>query len=108
MSRVLAVHTHQVFTLPSSIGATRIILEKAIDVVVVDVHLPSIRGDKLVSLFRGNERMQTLGVVLVSDMDRAELDHLAREAGADGAVVKGDVPARLNDTILEAKKRRSG
>jgi DNA-binding response OmpR family regulator len=107
MTRVLSAHEHRIFTLPSPIGATRTVLRHDIQVVVIDVNLPSVRGDRLAGLFRANDRMDKIGVVLVSGMDRAELGRLAQEAGADSVVAKDDIETRLNDAIIEAWKKRS-
>jgi DNA-binding response OmpR family regulator len=107
MTRVLSAHDHHIFTLPSPIGATRTVLRHDIDVVVIDVNLPSVRGDRLASLFRANDRMDKVGVVLVSGMERAELGRLAREAGADSVVAKDDVESRLHQAVLDARKKRN-
>ncbi len=108
MTRVLSGHGHRVVTLPSSIGATRTVLRESIDVVVIDVNLPSIRGDKLAGLFRANDRMAKVGVVLVSGMDRAELERLAREAGVDGAVPKDALERELHRAVVSARSARAG
>lgn len=107
MSRVLVARSHNVFTLPSPIGATRSVIRHQIDVVVIDVNLPSMRGDRLASLFRTNDRMDRVGVVLVSGMSREELGRLASAAGADVVVPKDEIEQRLNDAVLEALARRA-
>ncbi len=107
MSRVLVARSHNVFTLPSPIGATRSVIRHQIDVVVIDVNLPSMRGDRLASLFRTNDRMDRVGVVLVSGMSREELSRLASAAGADVVVPKDEIEQRLNDAVLEALARRA-
>jgi PleD family two-component response regulator len=84
------------------------VLRHDIQVVVIDVNLPSVRGDRLASLFRANDRMDKVGVVLVSGMERAELGRLAREAGADSVVAKDDIESRLHTAVLEAQKKRNG
>lgn len=70
-------------------------------VVVVDVMMPSIRGDKLAALVRRNPRLADLGIVLVSGATPESLLALAQKADA-GALVQKDclsnqlVPAVLN------------
>jgi CheY-like chemotaxis protein len=104
MTRVLSPF-HTVFSLPSPIGATRTILSRNVDVVVVDVNLPGFQGDSLARLFRRNERMYNLGLVLVSGMDEDQLARLARDA--DAYVTKNDVVLQLAGCVLQAKKKRA-
>src|SRR5258705_7598131 len=88
MARVLRQAGMQVVTLASPIGATRAILQNEVDVVVIDLQMPGIRGDRLAALFRGNPRLKRLGVVMVSGESEAELARLAAEVGATEVVSK--------------------
>lgn len=92
MTRVLSEAGHRVVALASPIGATRAIIQHRVDAVVIDLLMPSMRGDRLAALFRGNPRFETLGVVLVSGEDRQELTRLLEEAEADAVVSKADLP----------------
>ena len=85
--------------LPGPIGATREILRRRIRVVVVDVNMPAMQGDKLVSLFRQNKRFGDLKVLLTSGMPSRELEALAMRAGADDVVPKGGDPQDFVRTI---------
>jgi len=78
----------KVSSLASPIGATRVIVDQAIDVVVIDVQMPSIRGDRLAALFKGNQRFSSLGVILVTGSSEAELDQLRASAKADAVLSK--------------------
>jgi two-component system OmpR family response regulator len=106
MASTLTLHGHKVLCASSPIGVTRIILNEAIDVVVVDVNLPSMRGDALAALFRKQPRLAHLGVVLVSGIDAEELSRLTRESEADGMCTKKDIPERLHLTVLSAYHAR--
>ena len=81
--------------LESPIGATRVLVDQAIDVVVIDVQMPSMRGDRLAALFRDNPRFADLGVILVSGGDVAALDALGRAARADAVLPK----AKLDELV---------
>lgn len=81
----------KVIDLPSPIGATRAIMTNDVSVVVIDLMMPGMRGDRLTTLFRENPRFQTLGVVLVSGENEAEMLRLADEVGADAAVSKSNM-----------------
>ncbi len=106
MKETLTAHGHRVVGSHTPIGVTRLIIKEAIDVVVVDVNLPSLRGDTLAALFRKQPRMQQLGVVLVSGVEASELDRLARESSADAVCTKREVRERLNQAVLRAYKAR--
>jgi two-component system chemotaxis sensor kinase CheA len=96
----------EVFELPSAIGATRTIFQEQIDVVVVDVMLPDISGDKLARLLRENSRGSDIAIVLVSSRPTEELESLAALARADAVVSKRDLRTKLADVVNAARERR--
>ena len=108
MMRLLTEDGLVVVGLASPIGATRAILTNAVSVVVIDVLMPGMRGDRLATLFRGNPRLRELGVVLVSG-DDGELSRLSSEVSADAVVSKSAlhelVPAVRR--ALRARERQS-
>jgi len=95
MSRLLINAGLRVVGLASPIGATRAIIDNNVNVVVIDVQMPSIRGDRLAALFRGNPRFRSIGVVLVSGEGEMELHRLAAEVAADADVSK----ARMSELV---------
>lgn len=104
MIRVLERAGMEVIGLASPIGATRVILTGNVRAVVIDIEMPSLRGDRLAALFRGNPRMSGVGVVLVSGEKNEELTRLAAEARADEAVAKSAL-AGLPDAVRRAMAR---
>jgi CheY-like chemotaxis protein len=90
--------------LESPIGATRVLVDQAIDVVVIDIQMPSIRGDRLATLFRDNPRFADLGVILVSGGNSAELEQLGRAARADAVLSKSKLD-QLVPAINECLRR---
>lgn len=97
-----------VSTLPSPIGATQKILQEGIQVVVLDVMMPTMNGDKLAAMLRKNAQMKDVGVVLVSSCPRHEIERLAAEAGADAFVGKEEVRTALASAVMRAVRRKSG
>lgn len=93
---------HEVTELASPIGATAKILEKEIRVVVIDVNMPTIRGDKLAMMLRRNPRLSHLGVVLISGLDLDELQNVARAVEANGVVTKEQMRDTLVPTVAQA------
>jgi DNA-binding response OmpR family regulator len=95
-----------VFDLPSTIGATVRITRDEIQVVVLDIMMPSIRGDKLATLLRKNSQLAELGVVLVSSCPRSELEQLELDVDADAVVGKDEARTKLADAVLAASRIR--
>jgi CheY-like chemotaxis protein len=92
---------HQVSDLPSPIGATQKLLQEQIDVVVLDVMMPSLRGDKLANLLRKNPRLQHLGVILVTGALPDELQEVAGQVEAHAVIEK----ARIDEALVDAVNR---
>jgi CheY-like chemotaxis protein len=101
MVELLAGAGYQVSHLPSPIGATHKLLQEQIDVVVLDVMMSSLRGDKLATLLRKNPRLQQLGVVLVTGALPDEIKDVADQLMAHAVLDK----ARLDDSLVEAVSR---
>jgi CheY-like chemotaxis protein len=104
MTRILEDAGMTVIGLASPIGATRVMLGGNVRAVVIDVEMPSLRGDRLAALFRGNPRMNGIGVVLVSGEKSEELMRLKIEARADDAVAKTSL-AKLPEAVQRAMAR---
>ncbi|WP_437728444.1 response regulator [Sorangium sp. So ce861] len=88
VSRILRDAGWQVVALPSPIGATQAIVRHQARVVIVDVFMPTLRGDRLLTLFRKNPRLGHLSVILMSGHSEQELERLQMEAQADAVISK--------------------
>ncbi|WP_437308238.1 response regulator [Sorangium sp. So ce388] len=88
VSRVLRSAGFQVVALPSPIGATQAIVRHQARIVVVDIFMPTIRGDRLLTLFRKNQRLGHLNVILMSGHSEQELEKLQLEVQADAVISK--------------------
>ena len=99
---------YKVFGLPTAIGATRLIFQRAIEAVVIDVMLPDMDGDKLARLLRENSRGSKLAIVLISSRPVEELQRLAATARADAVVPKSDIRTRLGLVLKAAHQSRVG
>jgi CheY-like chemotaxis protein len=96
---------HHVTALRSPIGATKHIVEVKIQVVVLDVMMPSMRGDKLAALLSRNPKLKSLGVVLITGAPASELRLLAAEVKAAAVVSKSALEEELLPAIYRAVKR---
>ncbi len=88
-----------VSSMGSVFGLTNHLINEHVDVVVLDVMMPSIRGDKLAALLRKNPALGSLGVVLISSLPEAELAQLMVEVKADAFVSKTNVRAELASVV---------
>ncbi|MEN9579826.1 MAG: hypothetical protein RJA70_2835, partial [Pseudomonadota bacterium] len=75
-------------SLPSAIGATQLITQAKLSVVVTDVNMPNMPGYNLVTMLRSNPRTGHVKVALISELDRETLLDIARRVEADGVLEK--------------------
>jgi DNA-binding response OmpR family regulator len=98
VERTLKADGFDVVTCSSPIGVTNQIVSFAPRIVLVDVNIPALSGDRLIGISRKWAPNGTL-FVLYSASDEARLRGLAREVGADGWISKSvtgaDLAARL-------------
>ncbi len=107
MCEVFRQNGCDVFDAGSPIGVTKTIVQNHIDIVVVDVMMPDISGDKLAKLLRANPKLQKLTIVLVTSGKQEDLERLAAEVGADSVVSKSDIRAALAMVALGSHRRRA-
>lgn len=107
MEELLFAAGYETMSLPSAIGATRTILRNNINVVVADVSMPGLSGDRLVNLLRDNPRLKHLGVIIVTGRDEEELQRIRRETDANAVIAKANLD-RLLVSAVEAIVGRPG
>ena len=96
----------EVFDVGSPIGVTRLIGIHKVDVIVLDVMMPDISGDKLAKLLRGNPKLTQLAIVLVSGADGNALERIAAEVKADAVVSKSNIHRELAISVISAHHRK--
>jgi len=98
VQRVLGAGPCQVLTISTAIGSTNQLRKFKPHLIVMDIMMPGIDGDKLIELMR-----QALGTlppfIFYSGIAPAELEKLARRHGASGFIYKGDGCYRLLSCI---------
>ncbi|MEW5855205.1 MAG: response regulator [Myxococcota bacterium] len=92
---------HEVIALASPVGLTRTIRTCAPDLVLVDVGMPEVRGDRLVRLTR-SLGVRDVAIFLHSDRGVGELQRLTAECGANGYIVKGAEADAFVDSVERA------
>lgn len=99
----------EVIELPSPIGATRTILSEHIEVLVMDVFMPQMDGDKSAKMLRENPRLESLAIVLISSCDPRQLEEIATRVKADAIVPKEhareDLVAAVNRLLRRPRPR---
>jgi CheY-like chemotaxis protein len=105
LASILRDGGYETFELRSPIGASQTLLQERIGIVVLDLMMPEMRGDKLVKLLRANRRLADIAIVLVSSCPAEELGTLAAQVGAEGLVEKRYVRAQLLEAVARAKRR---
>jgi CheY-like chemotaxis protein len=107
MSNHLRAGGCEVHVTGSPIGVSKLVTHYQINVVVIDIVMPDISGDKLAKLLRGNPRMSEIAIVLVSGGDPEHLKRLAKTVDADAAVSKSDIRAQLTLVVQNANRKRT-
>lgn len=98
---------HEAYHLPSAIGVTRAVMQNQIDVVAIDIMMPSLPGDKLASILRQNPKLKNLAVILISSRPVEELEQLAREVSADAVVAKEKLRGDFVSAVERAARSRA-
>lgn len=99
MTSVLSDAGMHVSSLDSSLGAMNAIIRRAPNVVVVDLGMPMISGEKLLGLIRKSSVLEHVRVVLTSERPLAELRRVGTALGADATLSKRDILEQLVSTV---------
>src|SRR5690606_2106243 len=83
---------YSVITHSRSTGSVALILQAKPDLVLLDVNMPSIRGDMVARMSAATRLATGTVVVLHSSLAESELKRLAGECGADGYLQKTSSP----------------
>jgi len=96
---ILSRRGHRVIQRSSSIGTTVAISREQPDVVLLDVNMPGLTGDRLTKLVRSGSHLYAPVIILYSGMFHEELVTLARSCGASGVIEKTGDPVRLVEQL---------
>lgn len=77
------------------------------DLVLVDVKMPFLSGDSLVSLLGESVGTSPPIILLYSGIDREVLEKMAKNCGADGFISKSDSGLELSRTISRYLRART-
>jgi CheY-like chemotaxis protein len=94
---------YETFELSSPIGASQTISREKIELLILDIMMPGLSGDKLAKMLRANPRLGRIGIVLVSSCNLVELEKIAASVRADGVVLKPEVRQKLLSTLMRVR-----
>lgn len=87
---ILEADGYEVFTLDRPFGATNVVAELKPDLILLDVNMPALSGEKLASIMRGTARIRQSRLMLHSSNDEDALREAAQQLRLDGYVCKGN------------------
>jgi two-component system, OmpR family, response regulator len=95
---ILEAEGHEVFTQDQPFGSTNAVIRLKPDLVLLDVNMPALSGDRLAEVFRANAATRNVMLVLHSSNDEDHLRTTARRLGLDGYICKGS-PSMLRSKV---------
>lgn len=104
VERMLRADGFEVKTCSTPIGVTNLIVSFGPKIVLVDVNIPALSGDRLIGISRRWVPPGTL-FVLYSANDESRLRHLAREVDADGWISKSVTGPDLTAALRKLARR---
>lgn len=96
LEEIYEVHTATNFS-----DVNRCISSNEIDLILMDVNMPTLQGDKMTEMLKMCKQSQEIPVVLFSAMDADDLEEKVEQVGADGYICK-----TLDDELLKVRVKR--
>lgn len=104
LERTLHAYNFDVRTHRSSLGVSSLVRTVAPDLVLLDVNIPALSGDKVLTLAR-NQAPTTTRFILYSASDESKLRSLALACGADGYISKSVQGESLARKLISIYKK---
>jgi PleD family two-component response regulator len=93
---ILELAGYEVVVHNSPFRSSEVIKAVSPDLILLDVNMPALSGDRLCSLLKGHSAAKNLPILLYSSNDEDSLRRSVAEFGADGYVCKGDISGLRN------------
>lgn len=101
---ILEAEGYEVFTHTQPFGSTNAILQFRPDLVLLDVNMPGLSGERLAEVYRANAQTRTTRVMLYSSNDEDQLRAASKRLQLDGYICKGS-PSSLRLRVAAALSR---
>lgn len=93
------------------LGTTNVVRDERPDIVLLDIMMPALNGERLAALLRSNRSLGHIGIILHSSKTPAELGPLVEQTGAIGAISKseseGEFMRKFHDLVRSHRERIS-
>lgn len=93
------------------LGTTNVVRDERPDIVLLDINMPALNGERLAALLRSNRSLNSLSIVLHSSKSPQELLPLVEQTGAIGAISKSESEGEFMRTfhqLVQAHRERTG
>jgi two-component system, OmpR family, response regulator len=104
LHRMLSIYGWEVHTHNSAMGVSNMVSSIAPDIVLLDVNIPALKGDRVIPLARPLAPKSTL-FILYSNASPDELRERVLSSGADGFITKSVQGAELDKRLRELIRR---
>jgi CheY-like chemotaxis protein len=98
----------EVHAMISPVGATQVIASGQIEAAVIDLHMPLMSGESLVSLIRSWDEFRDLPVVLISASSAKALEEIGQRLPDVPVVTKDSMRRMLVSVVTRALSARPG
>jgi CheY-like chemotaxis protein len=95
---LLEMEGYEVHLSSQSMGTSKLVLQLAPDLILMDVSMPTLTGDKLAGIIKRNELTASIPLVFLSGNSDTTLRELVQQCGATGYIRKGD-PSLLRSKV---------
>ena len=101
---------YEVVTREEALGTTQVVRDEQPDLVLLDVMMPALNGERIAELLLAHKATQHVGIILHSSKPEMELLALIQQTGALGAIAKtadGNVFRQQFDALAQKHRARS-
>ena len=89
---LLEIDGYEVLTQDEPLGTTRVVMSERPDLVLLDINMPALSGERLASILGANRMTRTTRLVFYSSNDEDSLRQSASRHRVAGYICKGSVP----------------
>lgn len=98
LSRLLSEAGYRVYERSTAVGASAIIVRHDVQVVILDIIMPVMSGERFAGILRSNDRLDHVKLIMITS-DAALLDEVAERVGADAALTKAEARTQLLEVV---------